>query len=335
MTFHGSYVLVSFQDQSDETDLDDNSNNLASDRSNPTEQPSSPQRMNQEMPELQENECYAQNSRRGNEKLHGPAERTISARRNIQNSSTEGTNDILHISTDPLLISQHVLIPDFDYSDAPPNYESLDINVNNFILNETPQDNNVTHDPSGDSLGRLADLHDYEPPPPSYEVAVNYTEESYVANSDVREGNINVHDSERRTERQTDLAQVRHPIRRIVWNNAAEDQRVINDIPTELPHVYQNDHSEEPESNTGRHFPVFAQAEIQDLNFDDSHIHPISISLDNIDPSSANNAPHANVFNVDSRNSSPNVDALREYQPPPPEYELVLNYREEYDVTEV
>ena len=292
--------------------------------------------MNQEMPELQENECYAQNSRRGNEIPHGPAERTSSARRNIQNDSTEGTHDILHIPTDPLLISRHVLIQDFDYSDAPPNYESLDINVNNFILNEIPQENNVTHDPSGDSLGRLAALHEYEPPPPSYEIAVNNTEEnSIIANSGVREDDLNAHDSGRRNETQTYLAQVRHPIRRIVWNNAAGDQIVINDIPTELPHVYQNDHSEEPESNTGRQFPVFGQDETQDLNFDDSDIPPISISLDNIDHSPSHGTPHANAINVESRNSSHNVDALQDYQPPPPDYELVLNYREEYDVTEV
>ena len=219
--------------------------------------------MNQEMPELQENECYAQNSRRGNEIPHGPEERTSSTRRNIQNDSMEGTHDILHIPTDPLLIPRHVIIPDFDYSDAPPNYASFDINVNNFILNETPQDNNVTHDPSGDSLGRLTDLHENEPPPPSYEFVVNNTEESNVANSNVIEDGFNAYDYERRNERQTDLAQVRHPIRHLVWNNAAEDQRVINNIPTELPRVYQNDHSEETESNTGRHFPVFAQDEIQ------------------------------------------------------------------------
>ena len=326
---------VSLQGPSGESEQDDNAYNLASDRSTPTEQPSSPQRMNQEMPELQENECYAQNSRRGNEILHGPAVRTSSTRRNIQNGPTEETNDILHIPTDPLLISQHVLIPDFDYSDAPPNYASLDINVNNFILNEIPQENNVTDYPSSESLGRLADLHEYEPPPPSYEIAVNNMEAESIANSDVREDDLNAHDSERRIERQTDVAQVRHPIRHIVWNNAAEDQRVIFGIPSELPHVYQNDHSEEPEANTGRHFSVFAQDEIHGLNFDDSDIPPISISFDNVDSSSAHNAPHANAIDVDSSNSSHNVDALQEYQPPPPDYELVLNYREEYDVTEV
>ena len=328
-------LRVFLQSQSGETEQDDNSNNITSTRSNATEQPSSPQRMNQEMPELQENEPNAQNGRRGNDILHGPVVRPSSARRNIQNDWMEGTSDILHIPTDPLLISQHALIPDFDYSDAPPNYESLDINVNNFILNEIPLENNATQDSSGDSFCRLADLHENEPPPPSYEFALNNTEESNVAYSNVIEEGFNAYDYERRNEGQNDSAQVIYPIRHIACSNAAEEQRVNNDIPAELTHVYQSDHSEELESNTGRHFQVFAQDEIRDLNFGDSDIPPISISLDNVDPSSAHNAPHANAINVHRGNSCHNVDALQKYQPPPPDYELVLNYREEYDVTEV
>ena len=251
-------LCVSLQGQSNETEQDDNYTNLASDRSNPAEQPHSPQRIcQQERSELQENERNAQTSRRGIEILHDSTEGPSLARRNIENGSTEETNDTLHIPTDPLLISQHVLIPYFDYSDAPPNYESLDMNVNNFILNEIPQANYVTHDPIGDSLGGLADLQEDEPPPPSYEFVVNNTEESNVANSVIREDDFNTYDFGRRNERQ---------------DNMAENERVFNDNPVEPPPVYQTSYSDRSEPNPGSLAPVFAQGEIQDLNFENPHI---------------------------------------------------------------